>query len=328
MRVTRDISVIVVVKNEEKTIADCLESLLAQDFPRDRYEVTVVDGASLDRTCEICEKYPVKLIRLDRPGISYQRNIGIEATEGRYVAFTDADCVVERKWLRKLIEQIESRDKTVAAVGGPNLVFDSDPPLSKIIGYAQETLLGSGGSPQSYRISNPSYVYSIPNCNILYRREVIAQERYDNNFSVGEDAELNFRLRQKEYRLLYLPDIIVWHHRPGTIKDFVKKMFHYGEAMARITRKHKKIVRWYAFVAGLAVLAVIFSYPIFFLFHPVSYIYAIAVLVYVVALAWSTVQVHRRYKSIKSALTMILLPMQHFLYGVGFIKGLLELKRG
>ena len=55
------ISVIVVTKNEEKNISTCLESLLAQDCPKDRYEIIVVDGASTDKTQDICRRYPIIL---------------------------------------------------------------------------------------------------------------------------------------------------------------------------------------------------------------------------------------------------------------------------
>lgn len=327
MGVTPDISAIVVTRNEEKTIARCLESLIAQDFPRERYELIVVDGRSSDKTCEICERFPVRLVRLDRSGISRQRNAGVEAAKGRYVAFTDADCIVERSWLSKLMQRMEGSDSSVVAVGGPNAVFDNDPPLSKVIGYAQETFLGSGGSPQSYKISKPSYVYSIANCNILYRKEVIEREKYDNNFSVGEDAELNFRLREKGYKFLYLPDVIVWHHRTDSLGGFVRKIFSYSEAMARIIRKHRKAVRWYPFAAVLGVLAVIFCYPVIRFFHWAMYIYALATLLYIVALVISTAQVYLRYKSLKSLSTLTLLPLQHFLYGLGFLRGLSGIRR-
>ncbi len=49
------VSVIVVTRNEEKNISRCLESLIAQDYPKDRYELIVVDGASTDRTQRICQ---------------------------------------------------------------------------------------------------------------------------------------------------------------------------------------------------------------------------------------------------------------------------------
>jgi len=196
------VSVVVVTKNEEKNICKCLESLLAQDYPKDKYEVIIVDGVSTDRTQEICKQYPVRLIAAEKSGISYQRNRGIEAAKGKYVAFTDADCIVEKAWLRKLVAQIEKCDEDIVAVGGPNLVLNNDPPLSRIIGYAQETFLGSGGSPQSYRITKPTYVNSIPNCNVLYKRDIIIKENYDEVLSVGDDCELNFRLQQKGYKLL------------------------------------------------------------------------------------------------------------------------------
>jgi glycosyltransferase involved in cell wall biosynthesis len=323
-----DVSVIVVAKNEEKNISKCLDSLIAQDFPKDRYEVIVVDGASSDRTREISQRYPVRLIRLDRGGISYQRNVGLEVAEGRYVAFTDADCIVGKTWLRKLVEQVERTDESVVAVGGPNLVFSDDPPLSRIIGYTQGTFLGSGGSPQSYEIAKPTYVNSIPNCNILYKKEVVAKEKYDEGLSVGDDCDLNFRLRQKGYRFLYSPDIVVWHHRPDGFQSFARKVFSYGEAVGRITRKHRKLVRWYAFVAAFAVLAVIFCYPIIKFLYPAAYIYIFAAILYLTALAVSTARVYERYKALKSLLTMVLLPLQHLLYGLGFLKGLLVARGG
>ena len=104
-------------------------------------------------------------------------------------------------------------------------------------------------------------------------------------------------------------------------------MFSYGEAMGRITKKHKKIIRWYAFAVTFAILAVIFSYPIIRLFQPAAYIYAVAVSLYIIALMISTVQVYKRYRNIRSLLTLILLPWQHFWYGLGFMKGLLAVRR-
>ncbi len=320
------VSVIVVAKNEEKYISACLDSLVVQDFPKDSYEIIVVDGGSKDRTPEICRSYPVKLISTGS-GISHQRNVGISAAKGKYVAFTDADCIADKNWLRKLVEQAEKTDKNTVAVGGPNLVFDTDPPLSRIIGYAQETFLGSGGSVQTSIPDKSGYVDSIPNCNILYKREVVAREKYYEGLSIGDDSELNFRLRQKGYKFLYLRDAIVWHHRRASLKSFARNMFFYGEAMGRIIRKHGRIVRWYAPLSGLAVLAVIFSYPIINFFRPAIYIYAFAIASYIIALAISTTKVYQRYKSVGFLMTMILLPVQHFFYGVGFLKGLLEVRR-
>ena len=318
------VSVVVVAKNEEKHILDCIESIIAQDFPKDKYEVTVVDAASDDRTQEIVRKYPVKLIVDNYGTIAHQRNMGVDNSKGKYVAFIDADCTADKFWLKKLVATITDSPSDVAGAGGPNLVMNNDPVFARIVGYMQEGFWASGGSPQSYKISNyRESVISIPNCNIIYKKEIVAKERYDDSIQRrGEDCDLNFRLRQNEYRFIYLPDAIVWHHRPNSFREFVKMMFSDGAADAWITKKHKKIVRWYHYVPVLAILALIFAYPLIRFVPWFSYVYAVGMIAYVGVLLTSTWQVYQKCKEIRSLLTLILLPAQHFSYGFGFIKGI------
>lgn len=315
------VSVVVVAKNSEKTISECLESLINQDFPPNQYEVIVIDGASTDNTLGICRKYPVKLVKLERCGISYQRNMGIGIAQGEYMAFTDSDCIAGQDWLGKLVSHIESAHSTIVAIGGPNLVLETDGLFSKAVGYTQETFLGSGGSAHSYRFAKPSLVKSIPDCNIIYRKEVFASEKYDETLSVGDDCELNFRLKKKGYKFLYIPDILVWHHRPDTLRSFIKKMFSYGVALGRITRKHKNLVRWYAPLAALLVFLVVFSYFIIKYIPGAGYVYLALTLIYLLGLGISAIQVQQKIKSSAAFLTFILLPVQHLAYGSGFIKG-------
>ena len=317
------VSVIVVARNEEKNIAACLDSLVSQDYPRENYEIIAVDGGSTDCTQEIVKRYPVRLIVADRAVIGYQRNIGAANAKGKYIAFTDADCVADRQWLSKLVQSIEGSGTDVVAVGGPNLVFESDPDFARIIGHMQRTFLGSGGSPQSYNISSPKYVYSIPNCNIAYVAEVLREEKYDNRLGVGDDGDINYRLSRKGYKFIYLPDAMVWHHRPASLKTFVKKMFLYGEAMGRLTRKNRGIVRWYAFAPMVAVLGIVVAYP-FIVFVPGGiYVYISVAAIYAIGVFAATAQVARRLKSARSLETLFLLPTQHMSYGIGLFKGII-----
>ena len=319
------VSVVVVVKNGKRTISKCLESLLIQDFPKEKYEIVVVDGGSTDGTQEIVRKYSVRLIVDENGTIAHSRNVGVQVSKGSYVAFTDSDCIVERKWLRTLVEALKKEREDTVAVGGPNFVPEHDPPIGRLIGYMQETFLGSGGSPQSYTITKPKYVYSLPNCNVMYRKKILLKEKFDSNFNVGEDCELNFRLRRKGYKFLYLPNAVVWHSRVSNVKEFLRKMFFYGVAMARVIRKHRKIVRWYAFLPSLGILALIVGLPIISrFFSPAIHIYGVAFLIYFGMLLVSTMQVYLKCKSMLSLLTLILLPLQHIAYGIGFLRGILE----
>ena len=87
------VSVIVPVRNGERTVADCLTSLLELDYPTDSREILVVDNGSTDRTAEIVQRLPVTYLLEERVGRSHARNRGIEASSSELLAFIDADCV-------------------------------------------------------------------------------------------------------------------------------------------------------------------------------------------------------------------------------------------
>ena len=316
------VSVVVVAKNEERNIGACIESVLAQDYPQNRYEVIVVDGGSTDKTQAIAQRYPVRLVVADRAAIGYQRNIGVRNAQGEYVAFTDADCVADKQWLRKLVTALERREADVVAVGGPNLVFETDPDFARVVGHMQETLAGSGGSAQSYAIGAAKRVKSIPNCNAIYLREALISEQYDDWISCGDDLDINYRLAKKGFAFQFLPDAVVWHHRPANIRGFVRKMFSYGEGVARVTRKNGGIVRWYAFAAGLMVIGILIAYPLIRFVPYLAYVYAVAGAVYLGVVLFSAVQAAASSRSLRSLETVVLLPLQHLAYGLGFLKGM------
>ena len=98
------ISVIVPVYNSSGCIAELIGSLLDQDYPKELYEVIVVDNNSSDDTVSIIEKHPfVTLLRETETQSSYAaRNTGIKAANHALLAFTDADCVATEQWLRWL----------------------------------------------------------------------------------------------------------------------------------------------------------------------------------------------------------------------------------
>ena len=114
------ISVIIPARNEENNIGALLRSINDQTYPKDLFEVIVIDDNSTDKTVEIAQQFPfVKLISLKEYSInSYKKKaieVGIAAATGELIVTTDADCIVQPQWLT-LIESFHKQTSAVFIV--------------------------------------------------------------------------------------------------------------------------------------------------------------------------------------------------------------------
>lgn len=106
------ISIIIPARNEEHNIGLCLDAIIKQDFPKDLFEVIVIDDHSTDNTVEIVNRYKsanVRCIRLSNHlsdnTIAYKKkalSIGIAASTGELIVTTDADCFASPYWLKNI----------------------------------------------------------------------------------------------------------------------------------------------------------------------------------------------------------------------------------
>ena len=142
------VSVIIPARNEEKWIAACLESVLRDSF-RDK-EIIVVDDGSEDGTVEILTRFPVTVVRNEKPvGPSSARNIGVGKARGQIIVFIDAHCIVEdAQWTAKFLR------------------FFGDPEVGAVAGYFRR-LPGSEGASLHFRVKSQLRV--IKSANAAYR---------------------------------------------------------------------------------------------------------------------------------------------------------------
>jgi glycosyltransferase involved in cell wall biosynthesis len=111
------LSVIIPVYNEEKLIARCLESIISQDYPREKYEIIVIDNDSTDRTAAIAKQLGAQVISFKKSHvISAVRQYGISKSKGKILAFMDADSIVASDWFLSFEKLFKSK-KIVAACG-------------------------------------------------------------------------------------------------------------------------------------------------------------------------------------------------------------------
>jgi cellulose synthase/poly-beta-1,6-N-acetylglucosamine synthase-like glycosyltransferase len=314
------VSVVVGIRNEERFIEECIESLLSLDYPQDSYEIIIVDGMSTDRTRDLVQKYPVRLLLNKRKNVAAARNLGVENARGDLVAFTDGDCKVDSEWLKILVREMQNASDSVVCVGGPNLIFDTDPVFGRVVGYAQETFLGSGGSAQSNNSTKKHYVSSLPNCNAMYKKSAIQEVGcFDERFSIGQDGDLNYRIGKTGRKFLYIPEAQVLHHRRGTFKSFSVRMFKYGMWMAELFKKHGEFVRWYAFLPSIAIIfSVVLLVSSIMYLTPVVLLLALAT-IYFILVFITSIQVTYKMRSRYGLFALLVIPVQHITYGLGFL---------
>ncbi|MGH7796467.1 MAG: glycosyltransferase [Candidatus Binatia bacterium] len=223
------VSVVVCAYNGERTMNSCLASLEKLNYPN--YEVIVVNDGSTDGTRQIAEGYDyIRLIHQENKGLSEARNVGIRASTGDIIAFTDADCMADADWLTHLVARFQSSD--FGAVGGPNLTPADD-------SFVASCVAVSPGAP-THVLLDDEVAEHIPGCNMAFRREALAAiNGFDPIFrSAGDDVDLCWRLQNKGYKIGFSAAAVVWHFRRNTIRDYLKQQRGYGKAETLLFFRH------------------------------------------------------------------------------------------
>jgi glycosyltransferase involved in cell wall biosynthesis len=230
------VSVIIPVLNGERTLRDCLNSLLKMDYPEERREILVVDNGSTDSTAEIIKNLPVRYVQERRRGIPYARNKGIEESRGEIIAYTDSDCVVSKRWLSELVQGFE--DGKIGAIEGETVDY---PPSTPIERYMARRRIKS----KKFRLKSPLYPY-INTVNVAFLRGVFDRIGvFDTRFKGGSDVDLSWRFFQEsKFELGYNPRAIVFHHHRNTVSGFFHQHVRMGRGMAVLSKKYPGRLPW------------------------------------------------------------------------------------
>lgn len=216
-----DISVLVPVYNQEKYIGRCLRSLLSQNYPRDAFEIIVIDDGSSDRTPYALElfKGTITLVRNDTNiGLPASLNRGIRASVSPYVVRVDSDDYVNAEFLN-LLSMFLSDNRYMDAVACDYFLVDD-----------HEEVLARRNC-----IEDPIA------CGIMFRTEqLIDIGLYDESFMLHEERDLRIRFLQKyTIHRLELP-LYRYRRHNDNITNNVEAMEHH---MANLIHKHGEKAR-------------------------------------------------------------------------------------
>jgi glycosyltransferase involved in cell wall biosynthesis len=228
------VSIVVPVLDGERTIGDCLASLLRVDYPENRREIIVVDNGSRDRTWEVVARFPVHALREPRRGPAPARNRGIAAGQGELFAFTDADCTVTTHWLPELVAGF-NRDE-IGAVAGEVVPY---PPRTPVERY----LASRRPAHNAWALSQPHRWMAFP--SVAVRREVFDRIGVlDPRFPGGADIDFTWRLVAAGFELGFRPQALVFHRHPSTIGGLARQRLRYGRGHAALALEYPETISW------------------------------------------------------------------------------------
>jgi GT2 family glycosyltransferase len=227
------VSVVVPVRNSERTVEGTIQSLRALEYPQDHLELIFVDNASTDGTSGILAAHSDRLRCLHEPkrGASAARNRGILGARHPVIALTDADCIVDRDWLNQLVAPLE--DATVGISGGN---IRAVRPCSSVQEYGEWL----HDHERAIRVYKPPYVITM---NWASRRSVLLEAGgFDESLFRGEDVDLAYRILQAGYRLAYCAGAVIHHHNRSDLKGLFREGFSDGFYSVKVLKKHHNFV--------------------------------------------------------------------------------------
>ena len=208
------ISVIIPTYKPQEYLWECLDSLAAQTFPKEEFEVLVILNGCCQPYKQQIEKYlssvdpslNIKLIHTDKGGVSNARNIGLDLSQGEYIAFIDDDDFVSATYLESLHKKIHENTVVLAR---PHIFNDGDLtplPYRSVNLFRQLSKDGRQSLIKARKLMHITHTKLIPS-------DVIGERRYDPSFSVGEDTLMMFLLSDRIKSVDFASDDAVYYRR-------------------------------------------------------------------------------------------------------------------
>lgn len=317
------VSVIMPVRNEASYIERSLGAILAQDYPADRLEILVIDGMSDDGTREFVREkqagHPcLRLIDNPQGIVPPALNIGIRQARGEIVVRVDGHCEIAADYVRRCVEHLLAGDAD--AVGGPiETVGESEEAQS--IALAMSSWFGVGGS--AFRTVKDRAMLVETVAFPAYTRQTLERiGPFDEELVRNQDDEYNYRLLKNGGRILLSPDIHSRYYSRSSLRSLWRQYYQYGYWKVRVMQKHPRQMRWRQFVPPAFVVALFGSAFLGLVFRPFRLVLALVIVLYALADLAASLSLGRVHGMGHTRRLMLIHPILHLSYGLGFLSGL------
>ena len=309
------LSVICPVLNGEKYITSNILKFFTDSKLEDK-ELLIIDGGSNDRTIEIvkdwCQKYSnIKLIHNPHKYVPYALNIAIKESNGQFISRLDVHTVYPKNYFEKCIEL----SKTINAdnIGG-TIISCGVSICGKAIAHSMSSLFGVGNSTPRIK-SYDGYVDSI--AFGFWDKQVFDKYGFfDETLIKNQDEDHNYLIIENGGKVYQSSKIKTYYFVREKIIDFIKQMFYYGFYKPLVLVKNISRIKIRHIIPSL------FSVYIFTLFFSLNPFWLIPLFLYLLLnILFSIIN---KENILTKIICIIIFPIMHMSYGIGFILGLIN----
>ena len=302
-------SIIIPCKEIDNYVEECMSHCL--NLNHNNYEIILLPNEKTNK------KYKkTKIIPTGKVKPSIKRNIAAKESKADVLAFIDSDAYPDKDWLKNA-EKYLKKEK-IGAVGGPNLTPENDNILQKASGDILSSSL-TGRSSIRYKIMNkPLFVKELPSCNLLIKKQVFNKTKgYISELLTAEDTKLCFDIIDLGKKILYIPNVIVYHHRRFLFRPHLKQMFIYGRDVAYLIKKQFSFDKLYYSLLSIFTIYLFIGLILSFFYTSIKNFYLITIFIYLLLTLIHALKYKRFF------LVFPGLILTHIHYGIGFLYGLI-----
>ena len=307
-------SIVIPLKSDNAYIRETLAAFRQLDYAN--YEIIVLPDEPFDGWGK-----DVKVIATGAVGPGAKRDLALPYTTGDVLAFLDDDTYPERDWLKNAVKYFT--DPQVGAIGGPAVTPPSDSLRQQASGNVYASFLGGGNYAYRYLPKETKAVDDYPTCNLLVRRTVFESiGGFDTTFWPGEDTKLCLDIVKRGLKIIYAPDVIVYHHRRPLFAGHLNQVRSYALHRGYFAKRFPETsLRPSYFLPTFLVLGFFGGIMLALFFPGFGFVYAAGTIVYLAAVFFSALLASQGVQL--TLLTSLGIIATHLIYGVWFVAGLL-----
>jgi len=233
-----NISILIPCYNEEKNIKKCLDAIFTSKYDKKKIEVVVIDDGSTDNTLNIIKKYKknnLKIVKGKHKGKSPALNLGVKKAKHDFIITLDADTIVEKTAIKKLVAPFENKD--IGATNGSSLARNKETLLTDFqrVEYYNNNLIRKAFSD----LFNTGIWFF--GAFAAYRRNVLKKIGYFKTDTMTEDMDIALEIYDAGYKIHNVYDAFGFTIVPKTIKEFIKQRTRWWYGVLQALKKNKKL---------------------------------------------------------------------------------------